>query len=253
MKELWFLVAGLMVLLLSACETAATVTDVSYPENGKVGVVFLTDESPLHVHSGITAFDSYDQELPQRWDVEGTALRHLRTRLTQVEQIEPTPAIAAAESTVAINFVSGKWSLRKELGSEFEQLASSHDLAAIVVVEPYPFGLNYRSTNKPKGYGVITRCDKTCKARTLHHVLVRVFSVNPVALIGSSAHTKNMYNPFDNQKTVRARILGEFEPETFKKSKEVPGELVDQASERFYKYLKAEIDSALAAAGIAPG
>lgn len=257
MTKLRFLLAGLTIALLGACAAgpgAAIRDQFGFPDDGKLGVIVLTDEHPKHAHWGITVFETRERELPQRWDVEGVTLDHLRTRLDRVEKIDPTPAISAADSTIARSVLDGSLSLQKELRPELERLAVMHGLDAILVVEPQSFRHSPRVTEAAEGYGVTSHCAGSCAVRTLHHVLVRVFSVDPAAFVGRGAHTKHMYKVWVTKKDLDPNInIETYSVRAFRELEKIPDDVVEVARDRFYEYLREEIDSALVSAGILPG
>jgi hypothetical protein len=230
----------LSLVALGGCATTPSPkVELTVPEGGRIGVMFLTDGSPKQVHVGTTMFQNFQKPIAADWGVEAFVVDHLRSRLEPriaVVQIAPTAKIRQADKLLASGWTS--FSLREDLKADFTALGNEHGLDAVLVIDTYSMDVEYGTPVRASGYGVYTRCALGfCRANVLDHVAVRVFSVNPPEYVAWGQY-------------VESDLAVELElPE---KIDELASVDLEPAREKLLSLLRKDMDSALELAGLVP-
>ena len=177
----------LIALLLQGCATQP-LPKVPVSENAKIGVMFLTDQKPKHVHVGTTMFNNFENKDVSDWDLKPSTYRYIEEILNKhsVVLIEPSQELINNR----FDFISTGWDsfyFNDDLKKELNAVILDKNIDFLITFEPYSYAVERNSTVSANGYGLFTRClVGSCKASVLSNFAMRVYATNPPIFIGGT-------------------------------------------------------------------
>lgn len=189
-----FILSLLSVLLLASCATnSERSAGAEQPITGRIGVLVLTDERPVHYHLGATMFGDSTRPLDSDWELENWADWKLTQLLAGRGSVVRLRLGRAQDGLRSI--LKSTWRGRKideQLRPILQDLIELQSLDAIVTLEPISEPLESEVDADANGFGIYTRCigQFFCKAYLLDHVAIRVFSAHPLEYVNESLNSE---------------------------------------------------------------
>ncbi len=182
--KLRFYATIFIFLVLQGCATTLP-PKVDVRENSKIGVMFLIDDKPKHVHVGTTVFNNYVKNDISEWEIKTSIKQYIESKLNRysVVLIEPSQDLLNNR----LEFIKSEWGsyhLNDDLKPEISRITKDSNIDFLITLEPYSFAVAPNSTVSASGYGLFTRCGfGICRAESLNNVKSRVYAMDPPRLV----------------------------------------------------------------------
>ncbi|UXI68324.1 hypothetical protein [Tahibacter amnicola] len=177
-------------VLIAACLAAGAASAkrfliVQPPEGANIGVANVMSPVAWHVHTGVTVFGAYKTELPNDWDIPGTATAAAMQSLgeagyTVVPVTLPADFAAQLADGTAFDRVWTGGPTKKTL-KQVDALLQQHQLGALVVLRTFEGSLSNPQMNwKGSNYGLMTILGKDPRRGLLYaNVDPMIFAPGP--------------------------------------------------------------------------
>ena len=174
-------------LLLSSCAMRA-IDKVVLKRDARVGVMFLLDENPEHIHFGTTVLSNFIKPDIDVWQTRSQLTALVSASLSVhsdwiVSEVEPTFSLRQQRLRLMDSWRTKK--IRNELMPEFERLAAENKIDYLIAFVPTEnqFRIHPGTVH---GYGVYSRCMLgTCAMDLMSHLYIGVFEFNPLRYVGA--------------------------------------------------------------------
>lgn len=173
------------VLFLQSCVTP--IEKIVVRQNADVGVLFLFDERPKHIHFGSTVFSNFEKSEIDDWNTKSELATRVNKILTSetnltVKEIE-TPEKLKGKAKKGSGFWAGR-NYRSEILEELEGIAQQERIDYLIAIVPLDIDF-YPSPGQANGYGVYSNCLLgNCSIRAFSHIALQVYEANPPRYVG---------------------------------------------------------------------
>lgn len=228
---------SVIIVSTFGCASQKPVT-VTIPQDAKIGIMYLIDERPRHVHVGTTVFNNFTKMDVSDWSVRQALTDHIRKEILSkynftILEIEPT-SVLMENRTNLYKLGWNRMYLKEEYVSEIFKVTKDLNIDFLITIEPFNADVEGHTPVSSDGYGLLTRCTiGYCYAKGLNHVASKVYAMKPPKIISWSKSLTYYSSDLPIEIDFSNGI------------KNLPKTEIDKAKEPVIQFMKERIDSAL--------
>ena len=164
---------------------------IEIPQNANIGIMYLLDENPKHVHIGTTVNSNFVKKNVSDWSVRRTLTGYIKNDILSKRnftflEIEPT-SVLMENRTDLYKLGWSRMYLKEEYVSEINKATKDINIDFLITIEPFHSNVEGHTPVSSDGYGLLTHCTLgICYAKGLNLVTSKVYAMHPPRIISWS-------------------------------------------------------------------